>query len=92
MKTFTAGVVTVAICCFSSRAPAQTPLTPGAAALLIEPRGMADLSRLRDAIADPDPVVRAVAARVAGFLNRKELADGTPVTVVMTVTVNFTLQ
>lgn len=77
MKTFTAGVVTVAICCFSSQAPAQTPLTPGAVALLIEPqRGMAELNRLRDAIADPDAVVRAVAARVAGFLDRKELAGG----------------
>lgn len=74
MKTFTAGVVAVAICCFSPQAAAQTPLTPGAAALLIEPRGLADLNRLRDAIADSDPVVRAIAARVAGLLNRKELA------------------
>lgn len=80
MKTFTVAVIATSVWCCSTDATipafAQTKLTPGAAALLIEPQGLADLNRLRDGIADPDPVVRAIAARVAGFLNRKELVGG----------------
>jgi len=54
MKTFAAVVVAVSVRCFSTDATipgfAQTKLTPGSAALLIEPQGLADLNRLRDGI------------------------------------------
>jgi TonB family protein len=58
------------------QAIAQSNLTAGSVALLAEPKGAADVSALRDAIGHSDPAVRAVAARVAGLLDRKDL--GTP--------------
>jgi TonB family protein len=75
MKIFRAAVVAVSVWCAPTNpAFAQTKLTPGTAALLIEPQ--ADLNKLRDGIADSDPIVRAVTARIAGLLNRTELVDG----------------
>lgn len=51
-----------------------TPLTMGRVALLAARTGPADAAALTAAIDDPDPGVRAVAARVAGILNRFDLA------------------
>jgi hypothetical protein len=80
MKIITAAVVAVSVSYIWTDATipafAQAKLTPGTAARLIEPQGLADLNRLRDGIADSDPVVRAVTARIAGLLNRTELSGG----------------
>jgi TonB family protein len=54
---------------------AQSKVSVGSVALLAEPKGIADLRALQEAIGDPDPAVRAVAARVAGLLDRKDLAS-----------------
>ena len=54
---------------------AQDTLTPGRAALLVEPKGASDVAQLKMAIADADPAVRAVAARVTGVLGRTDLAS-----------------
>lgn len=48
--------------------------TVGSTALLIEPKSAADVNRLGEALAHPEPHVRAVAARVAGVLERTDLA------------------
>ena len=52
----------------------QRPLTPGAAAALVLPKGQWDRDRLASAIGDPDPQVRSVAARVAAVQIRTDLA------------------
>jgi hypothetical protein len=57
------------------QAIAQSNLTAGSVALLAEPKGAADVSALREAIGHSDPAVRAVAARVAGLLDRKDLGS-----------------
>jgi len=67
----------VLLCAGDSReGQAQVPsgsLTPGTAAALVFPQGDEDRNRLASAIGDPDPQVRAVAARVAAVLIRKDL-------------------
>jgi TonB family protein len=63
--------------CISSapvRADSEARVTPGTVALLVEPKGLADINALQIAISDTDPAVRGVAARVAGILNRRDLA------------------
>lgn len=57
----------------SAPALAQARRTAGSVAMLAEPKSPADENALRDAIGDADPSVRAVAARVAGLLTRKDL-------------------
>lgn len=52
----------------------QSKPTPGTVALLVEPKDDADVRMLATAVGDADPAVRAVAARIAGLLNRKDLA------------------
>jgi hypothetical protein len=52
----------------------QEKLTPGNVALLVQPQGLVNTKRLAEAIADPQPAVRAVAARVSGMLVRTDLA------------------
>jgi TonB family protein len=52
----------------------QSRATPGTVALMVEPKTSADVLLLGTVIGDPDPAVRAVAARVAGLLSRKSLA------------------
>lgn len=70
---------TVALVCWlvasaPVRTHAQSGVTAGTVALLVEPKGIADVNALRDAISHADPAVRAIAARVAGILLRKDLA------------------
>lgn len=79
MKASAAVVVMLSSWCISAPAPAdqavpQTKPTPGTVALLVEPKGGADVRMLGAVLADADPAVRAVAARIAGLLNRKDLA------------------
>jgi TonB family protein len=52
---------------------AQNRLTAGRTAMLVDPKNAADSNALGIAIADPDPAVRAVAARIAGLQNRNDL-------------------
>jgi hypothetical protein len=56
-------------------AMAQSNVTSGSVALLAEPKDTADTSALREALGHSDPAVRAVAARVAGLLDRKDLSS-----------------
>ena len=58
----------------AEQSQAQSGATPGTVALMIEPKTSADVLLLGTVIGDPDPAVRAVAARVAGLLGRKSLA------------------
>ncbi len=77
MRFRSAATVAVICCCISSapiRARAQGRVTPGTVARLVEPKGIADLNALRDAISNADPAVRVVAARVAGIRTRSDLA------------------
>lgn len=64
------------LCWTLTRAAAggETPLTPGDAALLVTPVTANDVQLLPKAIADSDARVRMIAARVAGILNRRDLA------------------
>jgi TonB family protein len=55
-------------------AVAQSRLTPGTAALLSGSRSAGNLKILRDGLTDNEPGVRAVTARIAGFLDRTEMA------------------
>lgn len=59
---------------FAGTATAQEKLTPGIVAQLVEPKNATDRATLASAIDDPDPAVRAVAARVAGLLSRSDMA------------------
>lgn len=64
--------------CVSAVADQAVPLskpTPGTVALLVAPKVGADVRMLTAVVADADAGVRAVAARVAGLLNRKDLAS-----------------
>jgi hypothetical protein len=75
--TVRSAVVFVAIsvvCGMPSSVWGQGPVTAGTTALLAEPKGMADLKALRAALDHADASVRAVAARVAGFLKRDDFA------------------
>ena len=56
-----------------SEAPSKA--TAGTVALMVEPKTSADVLLLGTVIGDPDPVVRAIAARIAGLLSRKSLAS-----------------
>jgi TonB family protein len=56
-----------------SEAPSKA--TAGTVALMVEPKTSADVLRLGTVIGDPDPVVRGIAARIAGLLSRKSLAS-----------------
>ena len=58
----------------AEQSEAQSKATPGTVALMVEPKTSADVLLLGTVIGDPDPAVRAVAARVAGLLSRKSLA------------------
>ena len=49
----------------------QSRATPGSVALLVDPKTNADVLLLGTVIGDPDPAVRAIAARIAGLLSRK---------------------
>lgn len=53
----------------------QSDLTPGTAALLVGREDADYRADLQRAIASPDPVVRAVAARVAGVRHQQDVAD-----------------
>ena len=53
---------------------AQTRLSPGGVALLVDPQNDAERALLAQALRDPDGDVRAAAARVAGISGRKDLA------------------
>ncbi len=54
---------------------AQEKSTPGATAMLVEPKTSGDIEALRDAIGSADGSVRSVAARAAGFLARPDMAE-----------------
>ena len=57
------------------QAIAQSNVSVGSVALLAEQKGVADLRALREAIGHSDAAIRAVAARIAGLFDRKELAS-----------------
>ena len=59
----------------AGRAIAQSNVSVGSVALLAEQKGVADLRALREAIGHSDSAIRAVAARIAGLFERKELAS-----------------
>ena len=58
----------------AEQSEAQSKATPGTVALMVEPKTSADVLLLGTVIGDPDPAVRAVAARVAGLLSRTSVA------------------
>jgi len=83
MRNRLAAGVALSACCasFATRpataqdnATARDKLTAGTAALLADPKTAAEVSALGRALGDPDSSVRAVAARIAGLLNRTDLA------------------
>jgi TonB family protein len=77
MKIFATFLVTLSSWCICAGADpvlAQSKPTPGTVALLAVPQSGADVRMLGAVLGDSDPVVRAVAARIAGLLGRKDLA------------------
>src|SRR5918993_467376 len=58
----------------AEQSEAQSKATPGTVALMVQPKSGADQGMLGTALGDRDPAVRAMAARVAGLVGRKDLA------------------
>jgi len=71
-------VVALSTCCSSAAIAGQTSaenkVTPGKVALLVQPKGPADVKMLGTVLDHSDPAVRALAARIAGLLGRRDLA------------------
>jgi TonB family protein len=71
-------VVALSTCCISAAIAGQTivenKVTPGKVALLVQPKSQADVTLLGTVLDHSDPAVRALAARIAGLLGRRDLA------------------
>src|SRR5947207_15007756 len=78
MSTRAIAVLALSTCCISAAITGQTILenkvTPGKVALLVQPKGVADIRMLSTVLDHSDPVVRALAARIAGLRGRRDLA------------------
>jgi TonB family protein len=68
------GVVLVFLTLSGNAIRAQETFTPGSVALLGQPKGVAEITRLGQAVTDSQASVRAVAARVIGLIARADLA------------------
>src|SRR5689334_13645472 len=78
MSTRAIAIAALSTCCISAAVASQTipenKMTPGRVALLVQPKGVADVGMLTNALDHSDPIVRALAARIAGLLGRRDLA------------------